>query len=315
LRVLITGIAGFVGAHLAEAIRAETDWEVWGAVIGSVERASVVSGARILTTDLREPEQARVLVEAAQPDRVFHLAAQAYVPQSWADPWDTYHTNIRSQLNLLDAIGRSGLQPRVVVVSSNEVYGYARAEDLPLNENAPLRPNSPYSVSKLAQDFMGLQYFLDRKMPIIRVRPFNHIGPRQTERFVAPSFAKQIAEIERGRREPVLRLGNMAAQRDFTDVRDMVRAYILAIEKGEPGEVYNIGSGRARSVREMLDIMLAHSSVKIREEIDPAKFRPSDTPISYADPSKFKRQTGWEPKISFEQTCVDILNDWRMRIR
>jgi GDP-4-dehydro-6-deoxy-D-mannose reductase len=195
------------------------------------------------------------------------------------------------------------------------VYGYARAEDLPLNENAPLRPNSPYSVSKLAQDFMGLQYFLDRKMPIIRVRPFNHIGPRQNERFVASSFAKQIVEIERGRREPVLRLGNMAAQRDFTDVRDMVRAYILAIQKGEPGEVYNIGSGRARSVRELLDIMLAHSSVKIAEEIDPAKFRPSDTPTSYADPSKFKRQTGWEPQISFEQTCEDILNDWRSRIQ
>lgn len=314
MRALITGIAGFVGAHLAEAVEAETAWEVWGAVIGSVERASAISGARILTTDLREPDQARVLVEAARPDVVFHLAAQAYVPQSWADPWDTYHTNIRSQLNLLDAIGRLGWQPRILVVSSNEVYGYARAEDLPLHENAPLRPNSPYSVSKLAQDFMGLQYFLDRKLPIVRVRPFNHIGPRQNERFVAPSFARQIVEIERGRREPVLRLGNMAAQRDFTDVRDMVRAYILAIQQGEPGEVYNIGTGRARSVREMLDIMLAHSSVKIAEETDPAKFRPSDTPISYADPAKFMRQTGWEPRISFEQTCMDILNDWRSRI-
>lgn len=314
MRALITGIAGFVGAHLAEAIQAETDWEVWGVVIGSVERASVISGARILTADLREPEQARVLVEAAQPDWVFHLAAQAYVPQSWADPWDTYQTNIRSQLNLLDSLGRSGFTARVLVVSSNEVYGYARVEDLPLAENAPLRPNSPYAVSKLAQDFMGLQYFLDRKTPVIRVRPFNHIGPRQNERFVAPSFAKQIVEIERGRREPVLRLGNMTAQRDFTDVRDMVRAYILAIQKGEPGDVYNIGSGRARSVREMLDIMLSNTPVKIAEETDPAKFRPSDTPISYADPSKFKRQTGWEPRLTFEQTCVDILNDWRVRI-
>ena len=279
MRALITGIAGFAGTHLAEAIRVETDWEVWGAVIGSVEGASATSGARILTTDLREPEQARVLVEATRPDWVFHLAAQAYVPQSWADPWDTYQTNIRSQLNLLEAIGRLGWQPRILVVSSNEVYGYARAADLPLNEDAPLRPNSPYSVSKLAQDFMGLQYFLDRKMPIVRVRPFNHIGPRQNERFVAPSFARQIVEIERGRREPILRLGNMAAQRDFTDVRDMVRAYILAIQKGEPGEVYNIGSGTARSVREMLDIMLAHTSCQIAEETDPAKIRLSDTPI------------------------------------
>jgi GDP-4-dehydro-6-deoxy-D-mannose reductase len=314
LRALITGIAGFVGAHLAEAIQAETNWEVWGVVIGSVERASAISGARILTADLREPEQARVLVEAAQPDWLFHLAAQAYVPQSWADPWDTYETNIRSQLNLLDSLGRLGSAARVLVVSSNEVYGYARAEDLPLAENAPLRPNSPYAVSKLAQDFMGLQYFLDRKMPVIRVRPFNHIGPRQNERFVAPSFARQIVEIERGRREPVLRLGNMSAQRDFTDVRDMVRAYILAIQHGEPGDVYNIGSGRARSVREMLDIMLSNTSAMIAEETDLAKFRPSDTPISYADPSKFQRQTGWEPRLSFEQTCVDILNDWRARI-
>jgi GDP-4-dehydro-6-deoxy-D-mannose reductase len=314
LRALITGIAGFVGAHLAEALGAETEWEVWGAVIGSVERASARSGAKILTTDLREPEQARVLVETARPDWVFHLAAQAYVPQSWADPWDTYHTNIRSQLNLLDALSRSGSKARVMVVSSNEVYGYARGEDLPLNENAPLRPNSPYAVSKLAQDFMGLQYFLDRQLPIIRVRPFNHIGPRQNQRFVAPSFAKQIAEIERGRREPVLHLGNMSAQRDFTDVRDMVRAYILAIQQGEPGEVYNIGTGQARSVREMLDIMLADCPIKVTEEIDHAKFRPSDTPISYADPTKFKQQTGWAPQISFEQTCLDILNDWRARI-
>jgi GDP-4-dehydro-6-deoxy-D-mannose reductase len=314
LRALITGVAGFVGGHLAETVLAEPEWEVWGSVIAETDQAQVVPGVHTLTTDLREPEQARVLVETARPDVVFHLAAQAYVPQSWADPWDTYHTNIRSQLNLLDAIGRLELRPRVLVVSSNEVYGSARTEDLPLSENAPLRPNSPYSVSKLAQDFMGLQYSLDRKLPIIRVRPFNHIGPRQNERFVAPSFAKQIVEIERGRREPVLRLGNMVAQRDFTDVRDMTRAYLLAIERGEPGEVYNIGSGRARSVREMLDIMLAHSPLKIAEEIDPAKFRPSDTPISYADPSKFKRQTGWEPQISFEQTCVDILNDWRTRI-
>ena len=207
------------------------------------------------------------------------------------------------------------MNSRVIVVSSNEVYGLARPEDLPLHENSPLRPNNPYSVSKLAQDFMGLQYFLDRKMPIVRVRPFNHIGPRQNERFVAPSFAKQIVEIERGLREPVLRLGNMSAQRDFSDVRDITRAYLLAMEKGEPGEVYNIGTGQARSVREMLDVMLAACSIKITEEIDPDKLRPSDTPISYADPTKFKRQTGWEPRYSFEQTCLDILNDWRARLK
>ncbi len=313
MRALITGVAGFVGGHLAETILAQPGWEVWGSLIAETDRPLVVPGVQAITADLREPEQARVLVEAARPDAVYHLAAQAYVPQAWADPWGTYHTNIRGQLNLLEALDRAKLHARVIVVSSNEVYGLARPEDLPLHENSPLRPNNPYSVSKLAQDFMGLQYFLDRKMPVIRVRPFNHIGPRQNERFVAPSFAKQIVEIERGRREPVLRLGNMSAQRDFSDVRDITRAYVLAMEQGEPGEVYNIGSGKPRSVREMLDIMLAQSTVKIAEEIDPAKLRPSDTPITYCDPTKFKRQTGWAPQISFEQTCVDILNDWRQR--
>jgi GDP-4-dehydro-6-deoxy-D-mannose reductase len=302
-----------VGGHLAETILAQPGWEVWGSLIAETDRPFVVPGVQAITADLREPEQARVLVETARPEAVYHLAAQAYVPQAWADPWGTYHTNIRGQLNLLEALDQAKLHARVIVVSSNEVYGLAQPEDLPLHENSPLRPNNPYSVSKLAQDFMGLQYFLDRKMPVIRVRPFNHIGPRQNERFVAPSFAKQIVEIERGRREPVLRLGNMSAQRDFSDVRDITRAYVLAMEKGEPGEVYNIGSGKPRSVREMLDIMLAQSTVKIAEEVDPAKLRPSDTPITYCDPTKFKRQTGWEPQISFEQTCVDILNDWRAR--
>ncbi|CAG0934581.1 GDP-4-dehydro-6-deoxy-D-mannose reductase [Thermoflexales bacterium] len=315
MRALITGVAGFVGGHLAETLLAEPGWEIWGSIIAESDRANVIEGVHTLITDLREPEQARVLVETARPDAVFHLAAQAYVPQAWADPWGTYHTNIRGQLNLLEAISALGLKSRVIVVSSNEVYGLIRPEDLPLSESAPLRPNNPYSVSKLAQDFMGLQYFLDRKMPIIRVRPFNHIGPRQNERFVAPSFAKQIVEIERGGREPILRLGNMAAQRDFSDVRDITRAYLLALEKGEPGEVYNIGTGQARAVREMLDLMLAHCPIKIAEEIDPAKLRPSDTPLSYADPAKFKRQTGWEPRFSFEQTCLDILNDWRERLK
>jgi GDP-4-dehydro-6-deoxy-D-mannose reductase len=315
LRALITGVAGFVGGHLAETLLAEPGWEVWGSIIAEPDRALVMPGVQAIAADLREPEQARVLVETARPDAVFHLAAQAYVPQALADPWGTYHTNIRGQVNVLEAISQAKLDSRVIVVSSNEVYGLVRPEDLPLHENSPLRPNNPYSVSKLAQDFMGLQYFLDRKMPIVRVRPFNHIGPRQNERFVAPSFAKQIAEIERGLREPVLHLGNMSAQRDFSDVRDITRAYRLAFEKGEPGEVYNIGSGRARSVREMLDIMLGASSIKIAEEIDPDKLRPSDTPISYADTTKFKRQTGWEPRYSFEQTCLDILDDWRARIK
>ena len=314
LRALITGVAGFVGGHLAEAIQAETDWQVWGSILEEADRAFVVANVAARLTDLRDPTAVRELIDQVCPDVVFHLAGQAYVPQSWADPWGTYETNIRSQLNLLEAISAAQLTPRIITVASNEVYGLVRAADLPIDEDTPLRPNSPYSVSKIAQDFMGLQYWLDRKLPVIRARPFNHIGPRQNDRFVAPSFARQIVEIERGLKPPVLRLGNMTAQRDFTDVRDMCRAYLACAQHGEPGETYNIGSGRARSVRELLDIMLAASPIAIAEETDPAKLRPSDVPISVCDPTKFKRQTGWEPQITFEQTCLDILNDWRQRL-
>ncbi|MFN8598167.1 MAG: GDP-mannose 4,6-dehydratase [Anaerolineae bacterium] len=315
MRALITGVAGFAGGHLAEAIHAETDWQVWGTVLSAADQANVVAGVTALVTDLRDAAATRAAIEEARPDVVFHLAGQAYVPQAWKDPWGTYETNIRAQLNVLEAVSALGSKPRVISVASNEVYGLVRPEDLPIDEDTPLRPNNPYSVSKIAQDAMGLQYWLGQQLPVIRVRPFNHIGPRQDERFVAASFAKQIVEIERGLKPPLLRLGNMAAQRDFTDVRDIARAYIMAVQHGEPGEVYNLGSGRARSVREMLDIMLAASSVKVAEEIDSAKFRPSDVPISVCDPTKFKRQTGWEPRIAFEQTCVDILNDWRQRFQ
>jgi len=314
LRALITGVAGFVGGHLAEAIQAETDWQVWGTILDETDRAYVVAGVTALQADLREMAAAQQIIDQVRPAVIFHLAGQAYVPQSWRDPWGTYETNIRSQLNLLEAVSAAGLKPRIVTVASNEVYGYVRPEDLPIDEETPLRPNSPYAVSKIAQDFMGLQYWLDRQLPVIRVRPFNQIGPRQNERFVAPSFAKQIVEIERGLKPPVLKLGNMSAQRDFTDVRDMSRAYILCAQHGEPGEVYNLGSGQSRSVREMLDIMLAASSITITEETDPDKFRPSDVPVSRCDPAKFKRRTGWEPRIPFEQTCLDILNDWRQRL-
>jgi GDP-4-dehydro-6-deoxy-D-mannose reductase len=298
-----------------DAIHAETDWEVWGTILGVEDPRAVPRDASILQIDLRDPDQVRGAIEQAQPDCVFHLAGQAYVPQSWNDPWATYETNIRSQLNLLQAVSVLGLKPKIIVVGSNEEYGWVSEHDLPIDEDTPLRPNSPYSVSKIGQDFMGLQYFLDRDLPVVRVRPFNHIGPGQNDRFVAPSFAKQIVEIERGLKPPVLKLGNMSAQRDFTDVRDMCRAYILAVQKGEPGEVYNLGSGQARSVREMLDIMLAHSPIKMTEEFDPTKMRPSDVPVSYCDPAKFKRQTGWEPRIPFEQTLIDILDDWRERIK
>jgi GDP-4-dehydro-6-deoxy-D-mannose reductase len=207
-----------------------------------------------------------------------------------------------------------GAKPRVLVVGSNEEYGLVRPEDLPLNENSPLRTNNPYAVSKVAQDWLGLAYFLSHRIPVVRLRPFNHIGPRQSENFVVPAFARQIAMIEAGQQESVIRVGNLTARRDFTDVRDMVQAYCLAVVKGQPGEVYNIGSGRSHAIHEILDILISYSRVSVRIEQDPARMRPSDTPEIRCDARKFYQATGWQPTIPLEQTLQDVLDDWRARL-
>ena len=314
MRALITGIAGFAGGHLTEHLAAATEWEISGNVIGSGDLRFVRPGARAVVIDLRDPQATLNLVEQVQPDFVFHLAAQAFVPQSWADPWDTYETNLRSQVNLFEALLKHRPSARVLVIGSNEEYGLVAPEQLPVREGSPLRPDSPYGVSKIAQDYIGLQYYLSHRLPVVRVRPFNHIGPRQGEKFVASAFARQIAAIEAGRQPAVVKVGNLSAQRDFTDVRDMVRAYRLAIEQGEAGEVYNIGSGRPRSIQNLLDTLLGFSTAPIRIETDPDRLRPSDAPIVYCDASKFAARTGWAPIIPFEQTLRDVLDDWRLRI-
>jgi GDP-4-dehydro-6-deoxy-D-mannose reductase len=312
---LITGVGGFAGRYLAEHLAAKTTWEVWGNVRDAVDAKLAPSAVRCVVADLRDPHATDTLVEQARPDYVFHLAAQAFVPQSWVDPWDTYETNLRSQLNLLEALRRYHASSHVLVVGSNEIYGLIAPEHLPVKEDSPLRPTSPYAVSKIAQDFGAFQYFVNYSLPIVRVRPFNHIGPRQSEKFVASAFARQIALIEAGRSEPVVKVGNLSAQRDFTDVRDMVRAYRLAIEQGEPGEVYNIGSERPRSIQYLLDTLLSFSSASIKVEVDPARLRPSDVPVAYCDASRFKQCTGWTPEITFEQTLRDVLDDWRVRVK
>ncbi|HET7091526.1 MAG TPA: GDP-mannose 4,6-dehydratase [Anaerolineae bacterium] len=315
MRALITGVAGFAGSHLVEYLAAATDWEIWGNVLEADHLRFVVPGAHVVVADLRDPGATREFVEQARPDFVFHLAAQSFVPQSWTDPWDTLETNLRSQINLCEALLRSSPKARVLVVGSNEEYGQVRSDELPVKEDNPLRPDSPYAVSKIAQDFLGLQYFLSRGLPVVRVRPFNHIGPRQSEKFVVAAFAKQIASIEAGLQPAVVKVGNLNAQRDFTDVRDMVRAYHLAPTQGKVGEVYNIGSGTPRSIQHVLEMLLSYSGVNIRVEIDPERMRPSDTLITYCDASKFTAQTGWTPTIPFEQTLRDVLDDWRKRVR
>lgn len=319
MRVLITGISGFAGSFLADLLLAQKktqpDLEVWGVSQSSETHPVVSAQLNLMRGDLTDPRFTANLLSKVSPDCIYHLAAQAFVPISWQDPWATLENNIRAQTNILHAAVQNRARARILIVASQEEYGRVTPADLPLNEDTPLRPDSPYGVSKIAQDYMGLQYFISNQLHTVRVRPFNHIGPRQNERFVAANFAKQVAEIEAGSREPKLCVGNLDAQRDFTDVRDMVRGYVLALERGVAGEVYNIGSGKPRAIKELVETYQQLARVPFEIEFDPQRMRPSDTPISYCDATKFKRATGWENEIPFEQTLADTLDYWREKVK
>jgi GDP-4-dehydro-6-deoxy-D-mannose reductase len=316
LRALITGANGFAGSHLAEYLLEHTDIAPYGLGLGHQEHIAHLKGKLIFSEDdLCDPERVKGVLAEIRPDLIFHLAAQAYVGVSWQDPWATLANNIRAQLNILQAVVGLSLPARVMVVGSNEEYGLVRPDELPVKETNPLRPDNPYGVSKIGQDMLGLQYHNSYGLQVVRVRPFNHIGPRQSEQFVASAFARQIAEAELGLREAVIRVGNLSSQRDFTDVRDVVRAYYLILVQGQAGEVYNIGSGVPRLISHLLDTLLKLSKLNIKVQQDPARLRPSDVPIIYCDPSKLKACTGWQPTISFEQSLYDVLEYWRERIR
>ena len=316
MRVLITGMNGFAGSHLADYLSTLPDVEIFGAGVGSVENLAHLAGrTTFIDADLTNPEIATAVMAQAQPARVYHLAGQAFAPISWQDPWGTIEINLRAQVNVLSALAKMQSTARVLVIGSIDEFGRVEPAQVPVTETTALRPDSPYGVSKIAQDFLGLQYFLSNNLQIVRVRPSNHIGPRQNEQFVTSNFAKQIAEIEVGKQAPILYVGNLTARRDFTDVRDMVRAYYLALEKCTPGEAYNIGSERAVSIESVLDLMLKQSRVPIRVEQDPGRFRPSDTPVMYCDASKFRKQTGWHTTILLEQSLRDILDYWRTKVK
>ncbi len=273
MRVLITGMNGFAGSHLADYLSTLPDVEIFGAGVGSVENLAHLAGrTTFIDADLTNPEIATAVMAQAQPARVYHLAGQAFAPISWQDPWGTIEINLRAQVNVLSALAKMQSTARVLVIGSIDEFGRVEPAQVPVTETTAFQPDSPYGVSKIAQDFLGLQYFLSNNLQIVRVRPSNHIGPRQNEQFVTSNFAKQIAESEVGKHAPILYVGNLTARRDFTDVRDMVRAYYLALEKCMPGEVYNIGSERAVSIESVLDMMLKQSRVPIRVEQDPGAF-------------------------------------------
>ncbi|MCU0508854.1 MAG: GDP-mannose 4,6-dehydratase [Anaerolineae bacterium] len=315
MRALITGISGFVGSHLAEHLLASGDWTVSGTVYGDASNlAHLRDRLTLYEGELSRPERVREIVEDSGPDAIFHLAAQPIPSVSRKDPWGTLENNIRLQLNILEAAAQVAPQATVLVIGSSEEYGHVRPDDLPVTEDTPLRPTSPYAVSKIAQDYLGLQYHLSHGVRAIRMRPFNHIGPRQRRGFVAPDFASQVAEIEAGLRAPVMLVGQLDVARDFSDVRDIVRGYTLAALRGEPGEVYNIGACEARSVRELLEALLRNAKVPIEVRQDPQRMRPVDVPVIVGDCSKLRRATGWEPRIPFEQTVGDVLDDWRNQV-
>ncbi len=318
MNVLITGITGFAGSHLAEYILAEHP----GARVHGLIRwrsrmdniAHLAGRVELHEADLKDIVSLKKALAAARPDKIFHLAAQSFVPTSWRLPAETFQINSIGQLNLFEALLDLKLNPRIQIAGSSEEYGMVFADEVPMKETNPLRPLSPYAVSKVAQDLLGYQYFKSYGLRAIRTRGFNHTGPRRGDVFVTSNFAKQLAQIEKGLREPVIQVGNLDAKRDFTDVRDMVKAYWLATEKGEDGDVYNVGTGGTISMHQLLDMLLGLTKVKVQVKVDPERLRPSDVQILQADPAKFCRQTGWAPVIPFEKTLRDLLDYWRERV-
>jgi GDP-4-dehydro-6-deoxy-D-mannose reductase len=314
---LITGCGGFAGSHLVEHLTALGGWELWGTVFRPGEAEVAALGpVRVTTADLRDPAEARRVLEMARPEVLFHLAGQAYVPEAAEDPWATFETNVRAQLNVLQAlwqVGEAGRRVRVVAVTSQELYG--PGAPLPTDEAAPLAPASAYGASKAAQDLVAAQFARGMGLDVVRARPYNHIGPRQDSRFVVASFARQVAEIEAGLRPPVVEVGDLSAERDFTDVRDIVRAYRLLAERGRAGEAYNLGSGTARPIREVLYGLLSRVAFDIEVRVDPARLRQSDTPRTQCDPAKAAAELGWRAEIPFEQSLADTLDHWRAQLR
>ena len=313
MKALITGISGFAGSHLAEFL-IEKGYEVFGTFFDKSTFSNLngfVNKIKVYKCDIRNYDALKNVIRDVKPDEIYHLAAISFVPTSLKDPKLTFDTNLYGTLNLYQAVIDLEMNPMILFIGSADEYGIVKEKDTPIGESHPLLPMNPYSISKASAGFLSFFYFKNYSLNIIRVRPFNHIGPRQSPEFVCSSFAKQIAEIEKGLREPIIKVGNLEAKRDFTDVRDMVRGYWLALDKGEQGKVYNICSERAIQIKGLLNHLLELSSRKVEIMKDPKRMRPSDNPILQGDSSKFRRRSGWKPEILLDKTLKDILEYWR----
>jgi GDP-4-dehydro-6-deoxy-D-mannose reductase len=313
---LITGIAGFVGSHMAELLLKE-GYEVYGLTrprskMDHIE--GIINQLHLVDADLLDSHSLYTTISKIKPDVIYHLAAQSFVPTSWVSPSVTLDVNIVGSANLFESVRQAGIDPVIQIACSSEEYGLVHEDELPIRETNPLRPLSPYAVSKLAMDYLGYQYHQSYGVKIIRTRGFNHTGPRRGDTFAESNFAKQVAMIEKGKQEPIIHVGNLDARRDYTDVRDMVRGYLVAVEKCDPGEVYNICTGHAEKIGDVLDMFIALAKVKVTIQEDPERMRPSDVPVLIGDNTRFVEKTGWKPEISFEKTMSDLLTYWRERV-
>jgi GDP-4-dehydro-6-deoxy-D-mannose reductase len=317
MRALLTGISGFVGGHLTEHLVAEGDLVVGLCTSGRwpADLAHLARQARIEPFDILEDGEAKLadLIRRKQPEVIYHLAAQSNPQASLADPRATWALNFWGSFNLLEALKLSGQNPRVVLVSSGVCYGNPPPELIPVTEDCPLRPNNPYAASKAAVDLLGIQHYLTHGSHVVVVRPFNHAGPRQSPRYVLAALAQQVAMVEAGRL-PRVEVGNVDVIRDFTDVRDVVRAYRLLAAAGGPGEIYNLGSGSGTRIADAIEHLRSLANVPIEVHVDPAKVRPVDQPMLVADASKLRAAVGWEPQYSIQKTLADMLDFCRKSI-
>lgn len=313
MRILITGATGFAARHLVRAVRSQPGVELVGLSRHELSFESSPSGIQLLQADLCDRESAERILRQVQPDQIYHLAGYSDAGRSFQDPEAAWAGNLTATRNLYEGILRWGGGPRVLFVSSGAVYGEPINPQQPVDERSVLRPNSPYAASKAAADLAGYQYFRACGLQIVRARPFNHIGPGQSASFAVANFARQIAAVEKGLQAPVIQVGNLWTERDLTDVRDVVRAYALLMEKGVAGEAYNIASGRSLSLRVVLDQLLGLSTASVKLEANEGLQRNVDTTTITVDLSALGSATGWAPSYSLEQSLADTLNDWRLR--
>lgn len=309
---LVIGAAGFVGNYLIRELYVN-GIEVYATKLSRNKFDTPY--AKVFELDIMDKEAIANLLFKIQPDYIFHLAAQSSGGLAWKNPALTVDVNIKGSINVMDAVRELFYKPRVLLIGSGEEYGHIRPGETPIGEENALRPGNIYAATKVCQNMIGNIYSKAYDMELMMVRAFNHIGPGQEPLFVVSDFCKQVAEIEKGIREPVMLVGNLAAKRDFTDVRDVVRAYVMLISRGVAGETYNVGSGNASEIRQILDLIISMSHKEIRVEIDPNKIRPVDAPIIEADITKINQLTGWKPQIPLEQTISETLDYWRERIR